>query len=130
MPPAPTSFIKPGTWTMGSLLAQGLPYVGLSHSFNQRAQHWEFSLINLPKCEVFSSHLLDLFPSSMISSDKPNLVILGAPIGGKEFCSFFVSKSLKNVAGLWSQPEELGLIDPQVALILLSLCGAFFKLFI
>ena len=64
----------------------------------------------------------------MITSDKPNLVILGAPIGNKEFCSSFVSKGLKNVAGLWSQLEEVGLIDPQVALILLRLCGAFCKL--
>ena len=64
----------------------------------------------------------------MITSDKPNLVILGAPIGSKEFCSSFVSKGLKNVAGLWSQLEEVGLIDPQVALILLRLCGAFCKL--
>eukprot|EP00731_Ephydatia_muelleri_P003982 Em0002g158a len=83
--------------------------------------------INMSKCEVFSSHSLDLFPPGMIYSDKPNLVILGAPIGNKEFCSF-VSKGLKNVAGLWSQLEEVGLIDPQVALILLHLCGAFCKL--
>ena len=79
----------------------------------------------MSKCEVFSSHSLDLFPSGMISSDKPNLVILGAPIGNKKFCS---SMGLKNVAGLWSQLEEVGLIDPQVALILLRLCGAFCKL--
>ena len=46
---------------------------------------------NLPQCEVFSSHSLDLFSSSMMSSDKPNLVIIGAPIGSKEFCSSFVS---------------------------------------
>ena len=72
--------------------------------------------INMSKCEVFSSHSLDLFPLGMISSDKPNLVILGAPIGNKEFCSF-VSKGLKNLAGLWSQLEEVGLIDPQVALV-------------
>ena len=56
--------------------------------------------INMSKCEVFSSHSLDLFPPDMISSDKPNLVILGAPIGNKAFCSSFVSKGLKNVAGL------------------------------
>ena len=84
--------------------------------------------INMSKCEVFSSHSLDLFPPGMITSDKPNLVILGAPIGNKEFCSSFVSKGLKNVVGLWSQLEEVGLIDPQVALILLRLCGAFCKL--
>ena len=84
--------------------------------------------INMSKCEVFNSHSLDLFPPGMISSDKPNLVILGAPIENKEFCSSFVSKGLKNVAGLWSQLEEVGLIDPQVALILLRLCGAFCKL--
>ena len=84
--------------------------------------------INMSKCEVFSSHSLDLYPPGMISSDKPNLVILGAPIGNKEFCSSFVSKGLKNVAGLWSQLEEVGLIDPQVALILLRLCGALCKL--
>eukprot|EP00731_Ephydatia_muelleri_P021902 Em0014g493a len=62
--------------------------------------------INMSKCEVFSSHSLDLFPPGMITSDKPNLVILGAPIGNKEFCSSLVSKGLKNVAGLWSQLEE------------------------
>ncbi|KAL5486630.1 hypothetical protein EMCRGX_G019137 [Ephydatia muelleri] len=62
--------------------------------------------INMSKCEVFSSHSLDLFPLGMISSEKPNLVILGAPIGNKEFCSSFVSKGLKNLAGLWSQLEE------------------------
>ena len=74
---------------------------------------------NSHQYEVFSSHSLDLFPPGMISSDKPNLVILGAPIGNKEFCSSFVSKGLKNVAGLWSQLDKVGLIDPQVALILL-----------
>ena len=84
--------------------------------------------INMSKCEVFSSHSLDLFPPGMITSDKPNLVILGAPIGNKEFCLSFVAKGLKNVAGLWSQLEEVGLMDPQVALILLRLCGAFCKL--
>ena len=32
------------------------------------------------------------------------------------------------VAGLWSQLEEVVLIDPQVALVLLRLYGAFCKL--
>ena len=36
-----------------------------------------------------------------------SLGCLTSELGNKEFCSSFVSKSLENVAGLWSQLEEV-----------------------
>ena len=49
-------------------------------------------IVNLPKCEVFSRHGLDMFPLCMKKSDKPYMEILGIPIGDQEFCSSFISK--------------------------------------
>ena len=85
-------------------------------------------IVNLPKCEVFSRHGLDMFPLCMKKSDKPNMEILGIPIGDQEFCSSFISKKHTKAKILLSQLEEVGIVDPQVALILLRLCGAFCKL--
>ena len=85
-------------------------------------------IVNLPKCEVFSRHGLDMFPLCMKKSDKPNMEMLGIPIGDQEFCSSFISKKHTKAKILLSQLEEVGIIDPQVALILLRLCGAFCKL--
>ena len=56
---------------------------------------------------------------------KPNMEILGIPIGDQEFCSSFISKKHTKAKILLSQLEEVGIVDPQVALILLRLCGAF-----
>ena len=61
-------------------------------------------------------------------SDKPSLEILGIPIGDQEFCSSFISKKHTKAKILLSLLEEVGIVDPQVALILLRLCGAFCKL--
>ena len=36
-------------------------------------------IINLPKCEVFNRHGLDMFPLDIKKSDKPNMEILGLP---------------------------------------------------
>ena len=85
-------------------------------------------IVNLPKCEAFSQHGLDMFPLRMKKSDKPSLEILGIPIGDQEFCSSFISKKHTKAKILLSLLEEVGIVDPQVALILLHLCGAFCKL--
>ena len=78
--------------------------------------------------EVFSQHGIDMFPLGMKKSDKPNVKILGIPIGYQDFCSSFISNKHLKVKILLSHLEEVGIINPQVALILLSLCGAMCKL--
>ena len=84
-------------------------------------------IINLPKCEVFSRHGLDMFPLNIKKSDKPNMEILGIPIGDRDFCSS-ISKKHSKAKILLSQLEEVRVVDPQVALILLRLCGSIRKL--
>ena len=42
--------------------------------------------LNIKKCEVFSSGCLAHFPIEMKQSSKPNLEILGIPIGDADFC--------------------------------------------
>eukprot|EP00731_Ephydatia_muelleri_P032417 Em0023g924a len=85
-------------------------------------------LVNVSKCEVFSHHNLDVFPSGMKASDKPNIVILGVAIGDLDFCSSFISTKQMEARALLSQLEQVGVLDPQVALVLLRLCGGFCKL--
>ena len=85
-------------------------------------------LVNVSKCEVFSHHNLDVFPSGMKASDKPNIVILGVAIGDLDFCSSFISTKRMEARALLSQLEQVGVLDPQVALVLLRLCGGFCKL--
>ena len=43
------------------------------------------------KCEVFSRHGLDMFPLGIKKSDKPNMEILGIPIGDQDFYSSFIA---------------------------------------
>ncbi|KAL5467311.1 hypothetical protein EMCRGX_G031522 [Ephydatia muelleri] len=85
-------------------------------------------LVNVSKCEVFSHHNLDVFPSGMKASDKPNIVILGVAIGDLDFCSSFISTKRMEARALLLQLEQVGVLDPQVALVLLRLCGGFCKL--
>ena len=85
-------------------------------------------LVNVSKCEVFSHHNLDVFPSGMKASDKPNIVILGVATGDLDFCSSFISTKRMEARALLSQLEQVGVLDPQVALVLLRLCGGFCKL--
>ncbi|KAL5506838.1 hypothetical protein EMCRGX_G008585 [Ephydatia muelleri] len=61
--------------------------------------------VNLSKCEVFTCHNLDVFPSGMNAYDKPNIEILGAAIGDLDFCSSFISTKLMEVRVLLSQLE-------------------------
>ena len=84
--------------------------------------------VNLSKCEVFSGHNLDVFPSEMKSSNKPNIVILGVAIGNLDFCSSFISIKRMEARALLSQLEQVGVLDPPVALVLLRLFGGFCKL--
>ena len=78
-------------------------------------------IINLPKCDVFSRHGLDMFPLGIKKSDKPNMEILGIHIEDQDFCSSFISKKKQNKHSkakiLLLQLEEVGVSDPQVALI-------------
>ena len=64
----------------------------------------------------------------MKASDKPNIVILGVVIGDLDFCSSFISTKRMEARALLSQLEQVGVLDPQVALVLLRLCGGFCKL--
>ena len=84
--------------------------------------------VNLSKCEVFTHHNLDMFPSGMKAYDKPNIEILGVAIRDLDFCSSFISAKRMEARALLSQLEQVGMIDPQVALVLLRLCGGFCKL--
>ena len=64
----------------------------------------------------------------MTASDKPNIVILGVAIGDLDFCSSFIATKRMEASALLSQIEQVGVLDPQVALVLLRLCGGFCKL--
>ena len=64
----------------------------------------------------------------MKQSRNPNIEILGIPIGDKDFCSAFVSRKRLEAKPLLERLEEVGAVDPQVALTLLRMCGKFFRL--
>ena len=84
--------------------------------------------VNMSKCEVFSRSDLSLFPSDMKQSHNPNIEILGIPIGDKDFCSAFISRKRSEARPLLERLEEVGAVDPQVALTLLRMCGGFCRL--
>ena len=85
--------------------------------------------INLAKCELYSrNELSSTFPVMIKSSQVPHLELLGAPIGDFLFCSKFIASRRKIASKLLSKLEEVASIDPQVALILLRLCGGFCKM--
>ena len=52
----------------------------------------------------------------------------GVAIGDLDFCSSFISTKQMEARFLLSQLEQVGMMDPQVALILLRLCGGLCKL--
>ena len=62
------------------------------------------------------------------NTEEPNVEILGIPIGDQEFCLSFISKKHSKAKMLLSHLEEVEIINSQVALTLLCLCGAFCKL--
>eukprot|EP00731_Ephydatia_muelleri_P010498 Em0005g1084a len=59
---------------------------------------------------------------------SPHFEILGAPIGDIIFCGKFVAQKRAEARHLLTQLEEVGSVDPQVALLLLRLCGSFCRL--
>ena len=81
--------------------------------------------VNMSKCEVYSQSDLSLFPTDMKQSHNPNIEILGIPIGDKDFCSAFISRKRSEARPLLERLEEVGAVDPQVALTLLRMCGGF-----
>eukprot|EP00731_Ephydatia_muelleri_P005262 Em0002g1438a len=84
--------------------------------------------VNIHKCEVFSHSSLDLFPAAIKKSHTPNLDILGSPIGDAEFCHHYIAHKQLEAQSLLSRLDDVGLIDPQVALTLLRMCGGFCRL--
>ena len=97
-----------------SLLQQDGPSLGL--------------FINVGKCEIYSRNHLEGFPKQIFKSNKACFVILGIPIGDAEFCASFISSKRVGSKLLLDKLEEVGAIDPHVALILIRLCGGFCRL--
>ena len=94
--------------------------------------------LNLSKCELASSNAanfdfkyhdggVDLsFPSSLkLRYTSPNFLLLGAPIGDREFCEQHVNSIRDRNSKLLARIAEIG--DPQVALHLLRSCASFCK---
>ena len=81
-------------------------------------------------CELFSLSDLStcMFPSEMKKSNVPHFEILGSLIGDAIFCTKYVSQKCAIASKLLTQLEEVGSVDPQVALLLLRQCGSFCKL--
>ena len=65
---------------------------------------------------------------SVFNNKTHHLELLGAPISDSEYCSQFFSKKHQSALALLFTLEEIGSIDPQVALALLHLCSGFCKL--
>ena len=84
--------------------------------------------VNINKCEVYCHSDLSHFPPSMKQSHQPNIEILGIPIGDLDFCTTFISHKHGLAKQLMLQIEEVGALDPQVALMLLRTCSGFSKL--
>eukprot|EP00731_Ephydatia_muelleri_P001545 Em0001g1545a len=85
-------------------------------------------VINPSRCELYSQNDMSVFSSQMKQSNMPHLEILGSPIGDTIFCANVVSQKCAQASQLLSQIEEVGSVDPQVALLLLRMCGAFSKM--
>ena len=84
--------------------------------------------INFKKCELYGTGDLSSFPSAIQTSNTYHLELLGAPIGDSEYCNQFISRKHQAALALLSTLEEIGSLDPQVALALLCLCSGFCKL--
>ena len=75
--------------------------------------------VNLKKRELCGVSDLSSFPLSIQTSNQSNIEILGASIGDAEFCKQNLSLVTIN---------DLGSMDPQVALVLLCICSSFCNL--
>ena len=82
----------------------------------------------MSKYELFCNGDTSEFPPSMKSSHVPHLDLLGAPIGDYLFCGKYAASKGSEALKLLFQLVEVGASDPQVALILLRLCGSYCKL--
>ena len=80
--------------------------------------------VNTSKCELYSIGDLSIFPPEMKSSKDLNFEILGAPIGDFVFCAKYASQKRAKAQGLLHMLEDVGSVDPQVALLLLCQCGS------
>ena len=82
-------------------------------------------VLNTSKCEFLSKSDLGMFPLDMKRSSVPNIEILRAPIGDDNFCANFATQKRENAGKLLTHLEEVGVVDPQVRLLLLRHCGSF-----
>ena len=115
-----TSSIKPGTLMMGPSQAR-ICYLS-----------WYFSIgflwgifVHLSKCEVFCYSYTSEFPPSMKSSHVPHLDIIARL---HFFCAGYAASKRSEAMKLLSRLVEVEASDPQMALILLRLCGSYCKL--
>ena len=69
-----------------------------------------------------------MFPSGMKVSHVPHLVILGAPIRNYLFCACYIASKRSEAMKLLLRLVEVACFDPQVALILLQMCGCYCKM--
>ena len=58
----------------------------------------------------------------------PYFEVLGAPIGDYIYCASFVFTKQSEALKLLTKLEDVAIKDPQVALLLLHMCGSFSKL--
>ena len=82
--------------------------------------------VNLKKCELFSKGDLSMFSPIIPRSNKPNIIILGVPIGDQCFTSTFIASRREKAEVLLQKLPRLE--DPQAALMLLRSCSGFYKL--
>ena len=79
-------------------------------------------LVKIGKCELFCKSDVSMFREALKVSTVPHFEVLGAPIGDYIYCaSFFSTKRSVTFTKL----EDVAIKDPQVALLLLRMCGSF-----
>ena len=84
--------------------------------------------INISKCELYCPSDASPFPPELKVFQLPHFEILGCPIGDYIYCANFIASKRLEARKLLHCLIEVSVIDPQVALTLLRLCGSFCKL--
>ena len=69
-----------------------------------------------------------MFPEALKVSTVPHFEVLGAPIGEYIYCASFFFTKRSEALKLLTKLEDVAIKDPQVALLLLCMCGSFSKL--
>jgi hypothetical protein len=90
------------------------------------SESWSGLELNIAKCELFSRGEMESLPPNMIRQHAPDMVVLGAPVGGDDFCSKFIVEKRQSAGELLNRISCLQ--DPQVSILLLRTCGGFCKL--